>query len=237
MGRLKRAHIHGWAKRGLRLVRAWAIPVIVALLVVFGASRVLASNPPTSAELATYLQSNTLQVGTESIDGKQQVYYVYNGEDFFITTDANNHTDAAASGQYVVWTTTINGQAQIFLYDVLSQSLLQLSSANTNLNPRLDQNKVVWEHWTGSSWQIDYYDGTSVSQVSQGSVDVRPDIHSGLIVYAEQTGPGAWQDIEYDTSSSQYTTVQTGNETIAWPHFLNGTLKFNYSDDTVDYDN
>jgi beta propeller repeat protein len=214
--------------RAVRRLLSWLAPLAVAVGIVLGVnSLVTADTPPDTNQLAQYLQTNTLNTAVESVEGYQQIYYTYNGQKIFLTGANYSHTQPVVSGEYVAWEGLINGAGQIYVYDVLTQALTQVTSASTNQNPAIYQNTVAWESWQDNSWQIFYYDGFSVKQISADGVpSVRPTIRGRQIIYAEQFSDG-WAAMSYDLSSGQYTVLRTGDEaSTAYPHFeADGSVK------------
>jgi len=188
---------------------------------------VTADTPPTTDQLAQYLQNNALDVTTDTVDGYQQVYYHYQGQKVYITGAVYNHTHPAASGEYVVWEGLADNHGQIYLYDVLTDALIRIVSPGTSENPSLFQDSVVWEEWLNDSWQIFYYNGFTIQQVSVDNVpSVRPSINAHQVIYAEQF-PTYWQTISYDIASGQRTVIMQGDESsTAYPHFApDGTIR------------
>ena len=190
---------------------------------------VQAAAPPTSNELAVYLQTNSLDVGTETVDGYQQIYYNYNGHQVFLTTAAYSHLHPVVSGEFVAWQGQIDGAGQIFVYDVLTSALTQITSAGTNQNPFLYQNTVTWESWLDDRWQIFYFDGFQVTQITADTnPSVRPSTNGRQVIYAEQfPATSTWQTRSYDISTGQTNTVKEGNEvSTAYPKFMSdGSIK------------
>lgn len=218
MGRLSFKLPH----RAPRLAKNWAIPVIIALAAVFGLNQALAATPPTTDELTEYLQSNQLQVGSESIDGRQQIYYEYSGNRIFITSSSNNHIHPVAAGRFITWEEVIKGESQVIVYDVLNQTSLSLSTFSNNQNPVVDsQGQVVWERWIDEKWQIIYYDGAlTTKQLSFDSTAIRPDIRGTEVVFAQYSAADdLWHNIKYDLVTDQTTDLGGSNGTAAWPHF------------------
>jgi beta propeller repeat protein len=210
------------SRRVRRLFTGWLLPLVLSAAMLFGVhSFVAADSPPTTDELAAYLQNSQLSVGVDSIDGYQQIYYMWQGSKVFLTSASYSHTNPVTSGEYVAWQGMIGGAGQIFVYDVLTHALTQVTSAGTNQNPSIHGNLVMWEHWESDHWSIYDYDGINVYQLttSQNSA-VRPKSDGHQIIFANQDNTG-WNAWSYDMSSGQYTLVKNGDEaSTAYPHFL-----------------
>jgi len=216
------------SRRLRRLASNWALPVIASLLLIFGVhSLVQADTPPTTNELATYLQTNSLAIGTETVDGYQQIYYNYKGQKVFLTGAPYSHLHPVVSGEFVAWQGQIDGAGQIFIYNVLTGSHTQVTSAGTNQAPSIYKSTVNWESWIDNRWQIFYYDGFQVTQVT---ADTNPSVRASSdgrqIIYAEQF-PTDWQTRSYDITTGLTTTVKQGDEaSTAYPKFTSdGTIK------------
>ena len=219
MGRLN----HNSGRRLRRVAAAWLLPALLSLALLFGFhSFAKADSPPNDDELASYLQNNQLDVGADSVNGFQQVYYIWQGSKVFMTEAAYNHTNPVASGEYVAWEGLINGAGQIFVYDVLTHALTQVTSAGTNQNPSIYGNLVMWENWENDHWSIYYYDGIGVYQVTTSQYSaVRPKSDGQQIIFANQE-PDGWHAWSYDVFSGNVTLIRSGDEaSTAYPHFLN----------------
>lgn len=206
----------------LRTVRSWVLPALVAVIVVFGLHPGVKADPaPTTDELTTYLGSHNLSLGTDLVNGYQQVYYTYNGRQVYITTASYNHAYATASGAYVTWEGVYGDGGQIYMYNVLTKSEIRLSDRGTNSQPSIYKNTVVWRVWDGHYWQIDYYDGMTVRRITEGSNSaVRPSINGQKIIYAQQVAVNDWQAQAYDIASRQIITIRRGDEvSTAYPMF------------------
>jgi beta propeller repeat protein len=211
----------------------WLVPAVVALGVIYGVnSLVAADTPPDTDQLAQYLETNSLDPAVDSVEGYQQIYYPYNGQKVWLTSANYSHIKPVASGEYVAWEGLISGAGQIYIYDVLTHALTQVTSASTNQNPAVYQNSVAWESWQDNTWQIFYYDGFSIKQISADGVpSVRPSILYHQIIYAEQFSDG-WASLSYDLTNGQYTVLKTGDEaSTAYPHFAaDGSVHTGISD-------
>ena len=219
MGRLNR--LRRFSQGRLRvLATQWGLPGLLVVGLILSVNSVVKADPaPSGSELSAYLQSNKLEVATDIQNGYQQVYYTYKNQKIFITNDSFNHAYAAASGAYVVWEGTTSLGGQIFMYNILSKSLLQLTSTGTNEEPYIHQNQVVWRAWDGIHWQIYYYDGLTIKQVTSGlSSSVHGSTDGKQIIYAEQLAPSDWKAQAYDIATTTTHTLREGDEaTTAFP--------------------
>src|SRR5687767_14020060 len=113
----------------------WLMPGILSMSLLIGFhTYVQAGTPPTTNELAEYLISNELEMIVESVEGYQQIYYLYDGAKIQLTSAAYSHINPASDGPTVAWQGLINGEGQIFAYDILTKALTQLTFAGSNQN-------------------------------------------------------------------------------------------------------
>lgn len=222
MGRLKprldvsRAQIR-------RVAIGWSLPVFLAVLILVGVnSRVQADPAPTAAELQEYLQTKELHVFTYIAHDYPQIYYLFNDQAVELSSSNYTHLHPMASGQYITWQGVVDGAGQVFLYDILSQSLIQLSVISPSEAPFVHNNTVTWQTWDGSHWQIYYYNGFQVQKITDGqdSSSVNSSTDGEQIIYAEQFGPDEWKAQSYDISSREVTTIREGDTaSTAYPKF------------------
>jgi hypothetical protein len=212
-----------WRNQRLRrLATGWVLPILLSLTVLIGYhSQVRADPTPSTTELQAYLEHNQLNVYEEVAGDYPQIFYLYNRRPIQLTSDNYTHIHPAADGQYIAWLAIINGQTQVFLYDVLSDSLLQLSSASPNEGIYMHANQVVWQGWDGAHWQIFYYDGSQVQQITDNqNSSFHPIIDSHQIVYSEQLGNDSWRAQAYDLVTHQVSVVREGDTvSTAYPSF------------------
>jgi hypothetical protein len=204
-------------KNRLKVIRGWVVPVIMAVLVLIGVRPILdkmaqAAPPP----LVT-------GVGVDVVDGYQQVYYVSHKKKTYITSGPLNHTAPSLSGDWVAYNEIVNGAGQVFLYHIPTDTTTQLTHTSTNQNIHTDGNKAVWERWIGDRWQVFFFDGISVRQLTTGDVSVRPDIEGDSIVYAKQSLLGLWTAYQYTISLGITLPVGVGDD-AAWPRLENGQV-------------
>ncbi|MDB5170812.1 MAG: alkaline phosphatase [Candidatus Saccharibacteria bacterium] len=221
MGRLT-AHLRrAWRSRRFRqALFTWLAPALLSLVVLFGAHlRVQADTPPSTSELQQYLQNNQLGVYQGIGNDYPQIFYYYKDQSIAITNDEFPHLHPLASGQYVTWQGVVSGQAQVFLYDILNNTTLQLSLASPNEGIAMSGNHVVWQSWDGDYWQVYYYDGVQAQQITRDpNNSVRAVTDQRRIIYTEQLGPDDWKVQSYDVASGQQTTIRQGSTpTAAYP--------------------
>lgn len=226
------------SKNAVRFLKNWTIPAILVLgCFIFINSQTFATPDPTKDELRTYLKDNSLEVGAESIDGYQQIYYIYDDLKFFVTKNQRNHTQPVVSGKNIAWVETIDGFPQIFLYDVIEKTSLQITQTGTNVSPDISGDKIVWEGLQDGVQQVFYYDGFELYRLSSNYTSLRPKIKKDIAVFAQYTGEEdkPWRVISYDLSrvgqevlegqDPPDKVIKEGYEPDSWPSFTDKGVK------------
>lgn len=206
----------------------WLPPLILAAGIILGLHPGVKADPaPTTSELATYLQTSQLELGTKVVAGYQQIYYTYHQQQVILTTASYNHTYQQASGPFVIWEGLFSGGSQIFVYNVLTEAETQLTFSGTNSQPSLKGNQVVWRTWDGNHWQINYFDGRQIRQLTSGDTSsVRASTDGTHVIYATQISPDDWKAESFDIASGKTSLVHEGDEaSTAYPAFgPNGSI-------------
>ncbi|HWB39071.1 MAG TPA: hypothetical protein VG604_02400 [Candidatus Saccharimonadales bacterium] len=229
MGRLiKRSHWVVLVRRTWPRLRPWLAPLAITLVILFGVNSAVKADPaPPSSELQAYLQSNELNLFDDSSSGLPQVYYFFNHKPVQLTSGDYGALHPVSSGKYVAYLGIIDGLSQVFLQDVLSDSILQLSVTAPNEGISIHGNHVAWQTWDGHDWQINYYDGASVHQITSGTDNsINVQTNGSQVVYATELGPNTWEARSYDTTTGQTVPIRQGDvASTAYPHFgSDGTI-------------
>lgn len=212
----------------------WFLPVVISLALFVGVRPTLAEMSTFEEELSILLQTDGVEVGSESVDGFTQIYYIFDGEKKFVTDGSQNSRQPHSAGEYIVWVTDVNGAGQIFLYHIPSGKLIQLTYYGTNLEPKVSKNgNVAWEGWVdqhdsenrlvSEGWQILVFDGKTIKQITQGDLSVDPDIEGDFIVYARKGSAGLWRSVAYSIAEDKHIDVTSGSEGEA-PRLENGEI-------------
>jgi hypothetical protein len=190
----------------------WLAPMGAAVLLFLLVQPTLAQVAGGQAELIEFLNTGEVEVGSETVGGYQQVYYVYQGNKKFVTEGNRNSAGAVGSGEYMAWETAIQGAGQVFLYHVPSDTTTQVTYDSTNLAPRISDGRIVWERWVGDRWQVFLFDGLRVKQLTEGDLAVNPTIDGNVVAFARRDAAGQWRAIRYDLLNSSAQEVGTGLE-------------------------
>lgn len=212
----------------------WLLPIFISFALFTGVRPILAELSTFEENLSNLLQVEGVEVGSESVDGFTQIYYLFEGEKKFVTDGSQNSRQPHSAGEHIVWVTDVNGAGQIFLYHIPSGHLIQLTHYGTNLEPRVSKNgNVVWEGWVdqydsenrlvSEGWQILVFDGKTIKQITQGDLSVDPDIEGDFIVYARKGSAGFWRSVAYSISEDKHIDVTSGSDAEA-PKLVNGDI-------------
>lgn len=188
-----------------RQPRYWLTAAIIGTLLFVFAQPVLAklAGEPGQQGQTRDSGASKLMLGTETVDGFQQVYYLQGNLQVFVTRDQANHINPAGHGDYIVWVKLVDGAGQIERYHIPTATTVQLTRSGSNQNPRSYGNMVAWERWVDGRWQIYFFDGAVTKQITSGDVAVNPDINAKFIVYGRQDNKGAWRAERYDIASGR----------------------------------
>lgn len=197
----------------MKLIKLWLIPLTIALVLFSIVRPVFAQVVQGNIGLSEYLLTNSLKVGTDSIEGYTQVYYEYNGSRKYITLGNISKRMPVSNGEYIAFVSDIDGMGQVFLYNVLTESIVQLTFSGMNLNPKIDsKGRVVWEGWTSgdTTWQIYFFDGKSIEKLTNGDLSLNPEISGEFIVYGRRNVSGTWTATLYSISDKKTIDISVG---------------------------
>lgn len=136
-----------------------------------------------------------------------------------VTTNTYEDSFPQINGDYVVWQAHVDGDWEIFLYDMVTKETTQLTSNNDNdLSPQTDGEHVVWQGMSSGGWDIFLWDGIDAHNISDPVADdTSPQIANGLVVWTSQpvgdddNGDIILYDIESGTGSVLSAQVDPGN--------------------------
>lgn len=196
-----------------KISKSWAVPVVIAGLLFIAVRPTLAQLSQEQSDLTSYITTNDLEVGVETVDGYSQVYYSFASNKVFITHERVNSTHPHSKGRYIVYRKAVGAEDQIVLYDVLSKETVQLTHSGSNTNPRVtDDGRAVWEKWVDNGWQVFFFDGKSVNQLTSGDPSMNVDIDGDFITYSRRDVAGTWRAVVYSLLRKKAVDVTTGEE-------------------------
>jgi hypothetical protein len=167
-------------------------------------------------DLAAYVSQHEVEVGVEENSGYTRVFYTFNGQKTYVSPEGVNSKHPSTSGKYIVWSgERADAGGQIYRYDMLTESSIQLTSMGSNLRPQVSWNGwVVWESWIPAEdgWQVFLYDGLSIKQLSSGDQSVTPDIDGEQIVFSRQAQNGVWRAVAYSKDQDKTIDITVGDE-------------------------
>lgn len=169
-------------------------------------------------------------VGTEAVDGYTQIYFNGGGLKKFITSGNINSKMPVFADKYISYVTDINGAGQIFLYNISTDTKIQISFVGTNLNPKVDnKGRVIWESWDPSAgsgqgtWQVFLFDGKSIKKLTSGDLSLNPDFGGEYVSYARRDISGSWRSVVYSINDDKSVDVSVGEDSRT-PKIKNGDI-------------
>jgi len=198
-------------KRIITKAFLWLLPLIISLIFLPLIGPVFGQLTDRQTRLSQYLINNDIPTGTEKGEsGFSQVYYEFDGEKFFVTTDAHPHGTVDIKGEYMTWISEIDGNWQVFLYHIPSDTTLQLTRSGNNSNPQVDNGKVVWEGWRNGSLQVYLFDGKTIGPITNSPLALHPQIEGEYIVYSEKNSIGLWSNYLYSIAENKKEELAVG---------------------------
>ena len=210
----------------MKIFKAWILPAIIAGLLFFAVRPTLAQLTQQQADLALFLTTDNVDVGSEVVDGFSRIYYVFDGNKNYVSQEGLNSIQPHSVGEYIVYVTDIRGEGQIFLHHILSSQTTQLTFSSTNLDPKVSLDGwVVWEGWVHEEdgWQVFLFDGASTRQLTSGQLSMNPDIEGEVVVYARRDVSGVWRAVVYSKKEDKHVDVTTG-ESAREPKLVEGKI-------------
>jgi hypothetical protein len=130
--------------------------------------------------------------------------------------------DIDAASMRVVWQRMIDGRYQIISYDLRERKETQLTFSRTNsMEPKVSRSGIVWQEWDGNDWEIMYFDGKFMNQITDNDVqDVTPTIEDGYILWSVLGG--LTPEAKVYTIATEQTMTITGHDggAVANPRFV-----------------
>ncbi len=180
------------------------------------------------------VQGGDVEVDSETIEGYQQVYYLFEGRKTFVSEEVSlNSFQAHSRGEYIVWVMSVNGAGQVFRHHIPSGETVQITDSSSNGQPKVDRSgSVVWERWVwpdeegggDGSWQVFLFDGVSTRQITSGVASINPDLDGDRVVFASKSGR-SWKAFEYLRPSRKLSEIRQGNDAKR-PYFDKGQIRF-----------
>lgn len=158
-------------------------------------------------------------------DGDMEIYMRTSKGDINKITD-NDHDDTSpdfdAESMSIVWQQLIDGRYQVMKHDLLKEETTQLTFSRTNsMEPKVSSEGIVWQMWDGNDWEIVYFDGKFVDQITDNEAqDVTPVIEDGYILWSILGGED--QEARVYSLDTKETLKISGHEggAIANPRFV-----------------
>ena len=147
-------------------------------------------------------------------NGFRQIYYTWQDEKIFITNTPYPNGEPDTENEYITWMgQSTDGAWQVFLYDILTGTTIQLSTSSNNANPKVSDGKLTWEGWVDGTWQIFLFDGIKIKQITSGEPSINPDIDRNYLIYATRHTSGQWKSVAYSFAEDRSVDMFIGPET------------------------
>ena len=216
MGRLTATYLKMKRSKLQFKIKNWIVPLLVSIGLFWFIRPVMAQLDEQHQSLRDYLSENNVDIGIEVVGGFSRVFYQYEGNKKYISTEGQNSKQVSTDGKYIVWVTQRNDEpGQVYLYDITSGVAIQITHSGTNSNPKAGSGgRVVWEAWVadedGGKWQIFLFDGMKITQLTSGDLSVNPEIEGDFITYARRDITGTWRSVVYSLGTNESKEVATG---------------------------
>lgn len=209
----------GQINMNIKILKTWILPALCAGLLFFAVR-------PVFAQIADISIPTDVEVGQEVKNGFVRIYYIHNGSKKFISQENENSKQPSSKGEYIVWVTEKNdAPGQIFMYQLGNGTITQLTYSGTNQLPKVSsEGKVVWQGWTNDTWQIFFFDGKSVKQLTNSEPSLNPDIEEDNIVFTQKEG-ATYKAVLYSISKQEFKDITVGIE-AKHPKLAKGKIKF-----------
>jgi hypothetical protein len=202
----------------MEMLKSWILPILVSVALLLILHPLINQVIAQEDSLREALVNGEVKVGTEvGNNGFMQIYYDIEGNKAYISNTNYSNSDPIIDGEYITWIGQSTGGAwQVFLYNILTKTTIQLSSSSNNTNPKISDGKIVWEGWVSgvlpaqSGWQIFFFDGKSVRQLTSGDLSMNPEIAGDYISYGRQDITGTWRGVVYSISRGKAKDITTG---------------------------
>jgi len=171
------------------------------------------------------IDQNTAVFSDRGVKGNMEIFMrTTRGEVVQLTDNIHDDTspDLDAASMRVVWQRMIDSRYQIISYDLRERKETQLTFSRTNsMEPKVSRNGIVWQEWDGNDWEIMFFDGTVMSQITDNDVqDVTPTIEDGYILWSVLGG--LVPEAKVYSIETQQTMTITGHDggAVANPRFV-----------------
>jgi len=171
-----------------------------------------------------------------SVEISHAQLYAFNGTERQITLDTMDQFDPHVSTRYIVYADRRNVDADIYVWDIISETELQVTSGGGDqLLTAVWDSLVVFTDYGGGDAEIYLFKGssTTIQRITElTSNQRRPDIYGRYIVYEDDRN-GNYDIYMYNLSTLDETQITTdlshqrkpaiSENIIVWEDFRNGT--------------
>ncbi len=155
-------------------------------------------------------------------NGINQLKAMQDSKTLSITNHSFNHANPSLFGKLVVWMSQIDSHWQIFLKDIPSDKVVQLTFLGNNVNPQVNERYIAWERQVNGIWQIVVYNGYKMTQITNSSAPSQLiELENDFTLYQQKAENGeGWNLFLYDIVKS--TTKNLSEGMLSGPANLDG---------------
>ncbi len=157
-----------------------------------------------------FVANENVPVGSSSRGGRERVYFVYRGSEQDVSSPSANASLPDSDGRSITYRQNVGSTDHIFLYDFITKTTTQLSTEGHNTNPQVSEGRVVWESFIDGAWQVFFFDGLRVKQLTHGDLAINPLIRRNQVVFARKDSNGEWRAESYDITGGGISLVGYG---------------------------
>ena len=210
----------------MKFLKYWILPVFVSIGIFWVFKPAFAQIIERQQSLIDFLKTNNVEIGSEAVDGYTQIYYFFDQQKKFITQGAVNSNIPVTDGEQIVYRKSLARGDQLFIYNILTDQTVQITTSGSNTNPKIKDKNIVWEGLVNGNWQIFYYDGMKVTQLTFGDLSINADIDGDFIIYARRDITGTWRSEIYSISKKEVREITIGTSSKK-PKVRNGRIFLN----------
>lgn len=212
-------------KKNEKVIR-YVTPVVFGIAIFWFLKPLLVKAVASEAEISVYTTYNDLSVDVGEKSKISQIVYKFDGSENMITDEDYTNANPKSDGEFITWMGQTGSSWHIFTHNVTTGTTNQLTFSGNNVNPDISFDYVVWESMVNGVWQVMFFDGVKINQITHGSApSLEPSVSGDYIVYSQMTEQGGITHIIlYDTLTGE-TTDLTPNS-IGWKPEIDGEFVF-----------
>lgn len=174
--------------------------------------------------ITTFFTQPTLELKVESVNDFSQIFFIdKKGERKQLTNVDNgyfNHFQPYGVEDYAVWIeeNLDNGVQQIILYQFSNNEKKVINSESQTINqfPKVNEDgQVVWQSWVDGNWQVIFFDGQNLTQITSGDMAISPKFRRQTIEFLRRNNEGEWRSESYAILHKKTRVLKKGEDAKA----------------------